>query len=121
MSVRGDVATYVRERVPGTWTVYPYGRNLDGVTDVTVMVEQTKVTPGAAAGLRTVSLTVTVAVGGTDPAKVEDALEDALYELLDVLDGLPHVGLSADRGVINGSTINAYAVTVEVPARKEQP
>lgn len=116
MGVRTEVATYLTAHLPATWRVFPYATNLDGLTDPTVLVEQKKVEPAAAAGLRTVTLEVTVTVPGEDLSKVEDKLEDALYILLDVLDEVPHVAVSADRGVINGTTLHAYAVTIEVPA-----
>lgn len=118
MGARTEVGAYLAEHLPDTWTVYDHGRQLDGVQTATVMVEQSAVKPGVSQGLRTSALAVYVAVGGQDPAKVEDALEDALDVLLDVLDGIPHVSLSADRVVLQ-NTIPAYTVTLEVPVRKE--
>lgn len=120
MSVRSEVADFLTERLPAAWTVLAFGRDLDGVgRNPVVMVEQKSVSPGAAWGLWAIALEVSVVVGGEDPSKVEDALEDALGQLLDALGDLPALSMSAaTRGVVQ-EAFAAYSVTVEVQNSKE--
>lgn len=120
MSARSEVADFLTGHLPEAWRVYPYGRDLDGIgRNPVVMVEQKTVSPGAAWGLWAIALEVSVIVGGDDPATVEDALEDALAQLLEALGDLPALSMSAaTRGVVQES-FAAYSVTVEFQNPKE--
>lgn len=72
------------------WRVIASGNPPSNSAHPFVLVRQTTVkrTPGAPRLFRDHGVLLTLAVPDTDPATVEDTLEAALDELLDLLDGL---------------------------------
>lgn len=116
MSVRTEVAAFLTERLPD-YKVIPYGRVLDGVEDLAVMVEVTRYERQAQFWNATV--TVWVVTGHQDPERAESALDDALLETLGALNDFPSVDVSAERVVIQDS-FNAYQITLNVNVTFEQ-
>lgn len=117
MGARTDVAVFLTDALPDTWTVHAAERELDGVTRPTVMCGQRTITEPS--GLRTAGLELTLLVPGDSPETVEDALEDALDVLLDALTPLPATDLTATRGTYQ-TTLSAYSVTFSVPLKRKE-
>ncbi len=83
-----------------------------------VILWSATVRPGAALGLRQVEVTAWLLTGVTGP-DVDDVLDDALAELLDVLDGAPSLAWSeAERGVF-ADTFPGYRITLTTQHRKD--
>lgn len=101
MSARSDLADLIGAAAPNTWKIYPYPARLDTFEDpakpVAIVVEQRTVTAGTFSpdALLTpvqVELVVWVIVDGSrgeDPAALEDRLEEAVEQMIRILEPLP--------------------------------
>lgn len=118
MSARTEIAAFFIEKLP-MYRVIPFGRVLDGTDKVTLMVKQATVRPGQTQGLRSTDVVVQVIVPGEDPERVETALEDALDEVLDVLDGFPALSYSEAERAVREDAFHCYELTLSVTTKKE--
>ena len=114
MNTRIDLADKIRAEVPETWTVLPYGIELENPLTATVVVRQVSVARNAGAPrlYRDTGFTVGLVEPGLAPDKVETALDDDLELLLDVLDRIDIPGLiwsAADR-VTFDSRFHGYEI-----------
>ena len=65
-----------------------------------VMVALDEVAPGTYSGSRTITITVWVAVAKTTPGAADDALEDRLGDVLDVLDEIAWLSWSSAKRAV---------------------
>lgn len=122
MSARKDLADLLRPLLPnpapeGTWSLYDYPKALDSLDpdQVAVIFETWKATPHAIPGRQVTEFTVALVVAATDPEHADDALDDAVIVLIDVLDQVAGRHLvnwtDATRGTYRDQ-YPAYLVTV---------
>ena len=107
MNTRIDLADKIRAEVPATWTVIPYGVELENPLMPHVVVRQVSVARNAGAPrlYRDTGFTVALVEPGLAPDKVETALDDDVEILLDVLERIDIPGLiwtGADRVTFEG-------------------
>lgn len=118
-SPRRALAEALVSVLPPEWDVRADLRPVDAITAPTVTVWTRDVAPGPTRGLRTYSLGVTLLSPVTDPAEVDDSLDDLLPTLLTAIEHLdPVTWTAAERGVWDSSH-HSYSLTVSVPARKD--
>lgn len=116
MNARTALAEALTTALPG-FLVRGYALELDAVTRPTIMLWQTLVERLEQISLDRLKVTLElwVLVGAEDPAKADDALDDALGEVIAALHDLDWIDwTSAERGVLldrfHGYRITAQAV-----------
>ncbi|MBD8077694.1 hypothetical protein [Cellulosimicrobium arenosum] len=117
MSARTQIVAFLTEALPAEWTVLPFARDLGNLTKPTVSVEMSRVDQGPSQGLWSATCTITLVAPFQDYEAAEDFLEDGLLVTLGVLDGIPNIGLGAERVVI-AEKHHAYQVNITYPLAK---
>ena len=112
MSLRTEVVAALKRELPTSYAVTGL-RTMDSVTKKTLLVYQESVQPVALFEPRvTARLAVWILVPQTQPGPADDALDDALTDVLGVIHGMGQVAWeSAERGVLEESW-HGYKVTV---------
>lgn len=106
----------LRDALPASWKVgdfVPVGTRVDRTT---VSVWSTTLGPldAAPAGNYVLGLTVAILTPHQDPKQADDALDDALRQVLTALWRTPSVTLStAERQASNDQTTHAWVLTVQ--------
>jgi hypothetical protein len=114
VSARTDLATYLTTALPD-FNVLPFYRDVDGVEGITVMVHASAITHDAKF-VWTADVQVYVLSGHQDPQRAEDALDEALDRVIGVLATYPPTNdASAERAVVNGSSVQAWTVNLKIP------
>ena len=91
-TVRQQFLDLVMPELPGAWKFVPYQRNLDQISQVTLMLKQSTVKPlatikGSGAGWQA-DYVLTIISPNTDPEKAEAQLDDDVLTLLETLASL---------------------------------
>jgi len=122
MSARTDLHDALKAGLPSTFRVLPYPTDDPGhVAKPTVLAYQRTLTRRTAApdGVWDLALEVWVLTSDSNPARGEDALEDALWKVLGVLDDLPWLGIATATRVDFEGRFPAYQITLNAAAKKE--
>lgn len=117
MSARTELAAALTAALP-TYRVLGYAADLDAVARPTVLVWADKIVrrPEWASGLFEFTLMMWVLVGTEDPARADDALDDALEDVLGALQPIGWVQWSgAERGVLRDA-FHGWQITVTAVA-----
>lgn len=119
---RTKLAALIRSALPTKWPVRAYPEAPDAVASIAVCVYQTEVKPAEQAPVGTYSLGLTVAILASQdmPAdKRENALEEALSRVLDVLDAAEWlIWSTAERESVEG--FPAYRITSTATGKKSE-
>jgi hypothetical protein len=82
-TTRDKLAAQLKTRMPKSWVIVPFSRNLDRLSKTTVMINATEIRPAAAAqGLLEVDYTVSVISPKSDVTNAQDDLDDQVLELI---------------------------------------
>jgi len=123
VSIRTELAAAIRasSQLPARWTVKEYESTPANLTAPRVQVSQAEIRPNAQAPRiwRDTDFQVAVLVPELDPAKVEDAVEDAVETLLDILEAMPGLVWSDAKRAKFDDKFHGYAVTVTITNEKE--
>lgn len=118
MSARTELAAALTVSLPSTWRVLGYAADLDAVTRPTVLVWADAFTPRPewGSGLHSLTLKMWVLTQSEDPARADDALDDALDLVIDALTPINWVRFeSAERGVLR-ETFHGWQITATAVA-----
>lgn len=90
MSAGSSIADALRPMLPRAWSIKGYEDDVDQIRapQVQVILNEVTKTPGVRLGSRDYTLIVRVLSPVTDPAKRDDALEDALDVVLKAIENL---------------------------------
>lgn len=100
MSIRTELVDFLTANLSDEYAIQPYASDFGDLKDLTVAVETTSYGPGPSSGVWAASVTVYVVAPFEDFARAEDALDAAVPEVLNALDDVEHISLTADRVVI---------------------
>ena len=125
LTARTEIVAHLVARLPEDYTVLEFARDVDDLTETTVMVETRRIEPGPAAGTWQATCAIHVVARYEDYVAAETALEDAVVEVLAALDSLPNLSLAAERvqlvGTDGAPKQHAYRVDLVVPVTKPTP
>lgn len=118
MNIRTTLATALAAALPG-YRVIGYSTSLDAVTRPTIMLWTSLIERFDAFGHDRLKVTVEtwVVVGSEDPEKANDAADEALVDVLGVVQSIPLIEwTSAERGVLFDS-FHGYRITATAVAQ----
>lgn len=82
-TTRDQLAAQLRERIPASWVIVPFSRNLDALAKTTVMLHATEIRPSSAAqGVLEVDYTISVISPLADVTEAQAQLDDDVLALL---------------------------------------
>lgn len=84
MNARKYVAALLADALPSA-KVLDHDPGLSNVNGIVVLVVRTEVSPGMTSAFRANSVQVAIVTGHQDPARAEDALDEAVDTVLDAL------------------------------------
>lgn len=119
MNVRTAVADALIEALPATFLVRGYPFEPDAVTRPTVMVWQSTIEryPQITLDRLVVTVELWVLVGSEDPSKADDALDDAVTEVIEALHPITWLNWTiAERGVLI-EKFHGYRITAQAIAK----
>jgi len=114
-NLRAPLVQALQEGLGTGWTIIGTPRALDAVQGPTVAVYADRLAPlpQAPAGHYRIQFTINVMTPITDPARADDALDESLSAVLALLwERTDFLLESAERGVIQDSSIHAWTLTV---------
>lgn len=121
MNVRSSLAAALAAALPATYLVRGYPYEPDAVTRPTVMLWQSLIErlPQLELDRLVVTVELWVLVATEDPAKADDALDDAVSDVLQALHPIGWINWStAERGVLL-DRFNGYRITAQAVAKIE--
>lgn len=125
LTARTEIVAHLVEKLPEDYTVLEFARDVDDLSQTTVMVETRRIEPGPAAGSWQATCAIHVVSRFEDYVAAETALEDAVVEVLFALDSLQNLSLVAERVELAGADGTAkhhgYRVDLVVPVVKPTP
>lgn len=122
MSPRGQFMRQLSPKLPSKWRLIKFERNVDEIDRVTVLVRQRAVRRFAAAplGFYETQFVLELIVPQTDMELAEDALDEALFEFLAILDSINPTLWESTNKVLDATTKRlAYDVTTNFQTKKE--
>lgn len=126
MSIRKDLAAAIRnhDELPPKWDVRDFSGPLGNIQAPVVIVRQMGVqrTPGAPRLYRDTDFDIALIEPGLDPERIEDALDNDLELLLDIIEDLDYPGLvlkESTRAIFDAE-FHGYDTVVTVTNEKEQ-
>jgi hypothetical protein len=99
MSIRTELVDFLVANLSDDYVVQPFVTNFTGIKDLTVAVTTDTYTP-VRQGTYEVNTNVVVASPHEDPERAEDQLDNAVVDILHVLESAHNVTASAERIVI---------------------
>ena len=122
MNVREFLADKLSPLIPDGWKIVASVRNLDKPTGIVAQIKHTGVTrmPEAPIGHLQHTVTLTVLTPHTDVEKAEDALDEAVTELLTLIDAHESIGWS-DATKVRADTWLAWDIDLAVISNRTTP
>ncbi len=121
VNVRDYLKTELTPLLPAGWTIIPNQKMPETITKITVVLKHLTIEPSPANPIGSLNnhVTITVADPHTDQVRAENALDDAVVELLTALDGHSRIVWRPANKVLVNDTYLGWDIPVEVLTQKE--
>ena len=122
-TARAQLAEALSHALPSTYTVLPYGKELDNIETgrVVVMVRRLSLRPGKTFNTLTNQMVVQLVIPNMDPERVDDLLDEALDEVLPILADIKWLTWeSVEKAVTSAEGgFYAYEISCSIETEKE--
>lgn len=120
-NVRDYLKTEITPLLPATWSIIPNQKIPETISKITVVLKHLRILPLAEASIGSLRhhVTVTVADPHGDQVLAENALDNAVLELLTALDGHSKIVWTDATKVLVNDTYLGWDISLEVITQKE--
>ena len=112
MNLRSELSTFLTEQLPDDWQIVGRTASLDGIRKTTLVLWATDVSPLDRPGAYSASYNLEIVTPVQDPEHVDDALDEALGDVLAAVWDNPATLLQKAERVVWADAYQAWEVTL---------